>query len=385
MIAEGKIAIDLDCNPASGELNVCIHSNRQTNIGKVLSGRTPDEALALLPLIFSVCGKAHLCVASSVFRSFGFDTGIAETPGQLVVLAENAREHLLRVILGWSGDNPDAIKQLQVKQIMALVADMGVSAAGMTDEGCDAKAVLDIATVLDGILNSKIFSCEAEQWLQMENLTDLENWIQSTDTIASCYLGNICENNWQSVGAADVDFLPELSVSKLREKLHGNEADRYVAQPYWLGKTFETGSLSRWHKHPLVASIINEYGTGLLARNIARLIELAGIPLAMKVLVDRYGEANSFADKPEPVQDSIVGIKSVETARGRLVHSLKMQGNVIAEYRILAPTEWNFHPCGSAAKGLQGLDCDSDDDLKLRAHMLVEAIDPCVDFEVRIS
>jgi hypothetical protein len=46
----------------------------------------------------------------------------------------------------------------------------------------------------------------------------------------------------------------------------------------------------------------------------------------------------------------------VETARGLLMHEIALDGERIADYFIVAPTEWNFHPQGPTAGWLKGRD-----------------------------
>ncbi len=380
MIAEGKITIDLARQHGDPCAKVTMRSNRRSDIGKVLCGRSPQEALSLLPMIFSVCGKAHISAASGALRSLGLNEGLEDVAGQIVVLGENAREHLLRVILGWSGDRPELIAQIPVAQLMSLVAELtqatslnGVSATG---------AVRNIASNLSDLLETQLFSCSPEQWLQLQTFAELEGWARTGETIASQYIDGICQQNWQSVGAASTKFLPPLPMDELRQKMHNKDGGSFISQPEWNGLNYETGPLSRCHSHALVASIIDEYGAGLLARNIARLVELAGIPQALAELATEL--TNKNVKRQGQRQDMITGIRGVETARGRLIHSLKVRNNQIADYRILAPTEWNFHPQGPAAKGLQSLSNASDEDLQQQAHMLIQAVDPCVDFAVRI-
>ena len=50
-----------------------------------------------------------------------------------------------------------------------------------------------------------------------------------------------------------------------------------------------------------------------------------------------------------------VGLGQVQAARGLLVHRVAIRAGRVADYRILAPTEWNFHPQGAAALGLATL------------------------------
>ena len=43
-----------------------------------------------------------------------------------------------------------------------------------------------------------------------------------------------------------------------------------------------------------------------------------------------------------------------EMARGLLVHAVRVEGGRIADYAIVAPTEWNFHPRGALFRELSG-------------------------------
>jgi coenzyme F420-reducing hydrogenase alpha subunit len=77
------------------------------------------------------------------------------------------------------------------------------------------------------------------------------------------------------------------------------------------------------------------------------------------------------------------GLAQVEAARGVLVHWLRLEGGSVAGHRILAPTEWNFHPQGALAQGLAGLPAGSG--LAGLARLLVDAVDPCVACHVEVS
>ena len=76
------------------------------------------------------------------------------------------------------------------------------------------------------------------------------------------------------------------------------------------------------------------------------------------------------------------GLAWVEMARGLLVHRVRLQdsadGPLIADARVLAPTEWNVHPQGHLAQALARLDPA---DAQSAARLAV-AFDPCVAFEV---
>jgi hypothetical protein len=72
----------------------------------------------------------------------------------------------------------------------------------------------------------------------------------------------------------------------------------------------------------------------------------------------------------------------VETARGLLMHEIVLDGERIADYFIVAPTEWNFHPQGPIAGWLKGRDAGNREALNAFAARAVAALDPCVRWEL---
>jgi Ni,Fe-hydrogenase I large subunit len=58
---------------------------------------------------------------------------------------------------------------------------------------------------------------------------------------------------------------------------------------------------------------------------------------------------------------------------------------MISHYQIIAPTEWNFHPKGVVASSLQQLIVKDKSILRQQAALVINAIDPCVGFELLIE
>jgi Ni,Fe-hydrogenase I large subunit len=132
----------------------------------------------------------------------------------------------------------------------------------------------------------------------------------------------------------------------------------------------------------LLRGLAEEHGNGLLPRLAAQLLELASLQRHMARALHRLGEpVDSLA---VPVGEG-VGIAMVAAARGLLVHRVAVQGHRIRDYRILAPTEWNFHPRGVVANALSSLTCADDAMLERQASLLVTAVDPCVEYHVTVS
>jgi len=64
------------------------------------------------------------------------------------------------------------------------------------------------------------------------------------------------------------------------------------------------------------------------------------------------------------------------------VHRVELEHNGVRRYQILAPTEWNFHPAGAAAQGLMQLPAEDAYVLHRLATLLINAVDPCVGYDL---
>lgn len=333
MIAEGKLQIDL---LADG--GVQIRSNRNTSVTSLLIGRTPDEALELLPAVYSLCAHAHVAAARAAL-------GEASCVGEdQMVLAENAREHLLRIMVGWT----NGAIEIPAAPVMSLVGQM--------QEGLAGNDVALVSDQLAKLLKAHVFGLDPQTFLQLE----FDQWLATENTSVARFFQKIIASDWQAIGGISPSFLPEFSMEQLSRQMVD---ETYCLAPDWFGTPCETGPLARQNNHPMIAKLICKYGNGLLARLAARLVDLAQIPLQM------------LAANPGIQQE---GMGVVETARGRLIHVAKVRDGAIKSYQIIAPTEWNFHPSGVAAQALRGLNAP-------QARVMIEAFDPCVDFELRVA
>jgi coenzyme F420-reducing hydrogenase alpha subunit len=78
------------------------------------------------------------------------------------------------------------------------------------------------------------------------------------------------------------------------------------------------------------------------------------------------------------------GIAWVETARGLLMHCVAGNGGRVLDYRVVAPTEWNFHANGALVQGLRGMTAASANEAMSKAERLVQSLDPCVAYEITV-
>jgi coenzyme F420-reducing hydrogenase alpha subunit len=129
----------------------------------------------------------------------------------------------------------------------------------------------------------------------------------------------------------------------------------------------------------LIGSLRQDFGNGLLTRLAARLAELASLPGRIGALLDGLAPG---APALAPEAPTGRGLAQVEAARGRLIHWVRLERGMVRDHRILAPTEWNFHPCGVLPSGLRTL--PADEDLPRLARLLVDAVDPCVECRIEV-
>lgn len=139
----------------------------------------------------------------------------------------------------------------------------------------------------------------------------------------------------------------------------------FSLRPQWQGAPAETGAQAR-------SGIAR---ASLAGRWRQRFAELESWSRG-ETGVGAVGTASAIAVAPG------VGRAAVETARGLLLHEVALDDERVADYVIVAPTEWNFHPQGMLATWLAGLDASDAEALKRRIEFAVASFDPCVGWEV---
>ena len=349
---EGRI--DLRLIQRDGRVTgVDIRSTRPQLARKLMAGRTPEEAADLAGLVFSLCGQAQRAAAQAACAAAqGKGT---ETADATPVLMELAREHAWRLLLDWpqeAGQAPDMASLLALRQA--------------TPE--------NFTGVLEGLLAEKLLGEPPYAWLARD-LDGLDAWARQGATLPARLFSTL--GNGPDLGISQAPLLPELqawtqeTATALAHQALDDPA--YCATPDWRGAPAETGAIARAHGQPLVSEWIAHRGRGMGARLLARLHELADLPDQMRTGGNRTIRAWSIAEG----MARQVGVAGVETSRGLLFHVASLHDGKVADYRILAPTEWNFHPAGPLAQALTGMEARSEP-----VRLVSRSLDPCVAFGV---
>jgi Ni,Fe-hydrogenase I large subunit len=382
MEIEGRLTIDL--NVIAGSVSsVDIGSSRPVGASRLFHGKSVADALQMVPMLFSICGTAQACAGvKACEQAMGIKPDLpVACLRQGLVNMESLREHLWRIFLEW----PEFLGEEPQKENMSKALDIQKRFnATMTQKhnpflhpGETGDIELQIPDELEQqigeLLQHKVLAMPAPEWLEIGDLDELTTWAVSRSTVAARMLDSVIRDGWPDLGKTAMKALPDLESEQLYRVL---EDEDFIQKPKWAGECRETSSLTRVET-PLLQQLRSLYGNGLLVRLVARLTEIAHlsihlIPATINVYLSEMGRVNNS------------GIGQVATARGQLLHRVDLTDGSVSRYQILAPTEWNFHPQGVVAKALKSLKGDNEQ-IEQQARLLINAVDPCVGYELNIN
>lgn len=356
---------------------VCIESSRPLAAAQVLRGRTPEEAVQLVPLLFSLCGKAQsVAAATACEQALGHPTEPAESARRHFSLnLERVREHALRLLLEWPlmlGLQADQTGAAQILRLhRSLQAAGGTSPPAETAAACQAL----IKRVRECILG--------DQWRPTEPVPWVPGPEGTSDTAMVPRLFQTLERRgWSRLGA-DAEFTPleALPVEDWRQILADADTG-FSARPEVAAQPRENTPYARLSTTRTLQRSRARWGCGLASR-------LAALAIELDIALQRLETGGDGPAEEEWVRSGRgpdgEGFAVVEAARGRLIHQVSLRDGRIDHYLVSAPTEWNFHPRGAAAEALKRLPFASTEDYRARARALIGALDPCVGYELEVA
>lgn len=298
-------------------------ASRRPAVAAVLRGKPADEAVRLVPLVFALCGRAQGRAAAMALAAA---RGVETAPHlDATVAVETQREHLWRLLL----DLPPMLGMAPQRELFAAAQ----RAVGAGDRAALRTLLAD------------------EFWNHL--------------------LGGLA--GLDDVPAAAAALLPTLGAARSLAAWPRLTAD-FALAPDWEGEPAETGAFARWGGQ-------NPSGAGpLAARWQARCAEV----WSWAAGEEKVG-AGGTASAARNAGIGNAGRALVETARGLLIHEITLDGERIADYVIVAPTEWNFHPRGTLFDWLHGRAAGSREALQTFVAQAVAALDPCVRWELEIE
>lgn len=386
----GKISIRLSWDGTKIN-SVNVVPRHSVEAVKLLRGKKGQQAVNLIPLLFSLCGKAQGVAGAMALEAA---QGIIPAPETAkwrnrLVRGEAIQESLWRFLLDVPkiSGRPSMMAEYAglrrgfVRAVDPLLSGDGWKTAGGQIAVPDAAVWKRLASDVEEFLSGTVLGVPLPDWCAIQSLHDMEHWL---DTGATPLAASMCElwhgkGRW---GGNGVPLLPSLRLGEMVGRVLP-ELEReqdFAMLPRWQGRPAETGALARMASHPLISGMLEREGASIFVRLLARLLEV--------VELTQYLDGDGAG---LPWLESVVlrpgaGAAWVQTARGLLIHWLVLEEDgKVADYRIVAPTEWNFHPDGAYARGLAGRVAATEEEALDAAELLLLALDPCVAYTLELN
>jgi hypothetical protein len=347
---------------------VGLQSTRQDWAARLGFGLPLAHLPGLMGQLFNLCGHAHracCCLAIGAAAP-----GLLPPPPDVAegLRRETALEHLRRIGLDWPrllADGPAA--QAATAGALAALRQAPLSLQGMADPWPPLRDWLRHALLHMPVADWLVaWQAGGPDWLQHWGHQHGDQWLPAL-----------------VAGARDraEAFAPLLPAGALRPHRSAHDLcmlgatlahePEFTLRPHWHGQCAHTGPWTR------LGAVADDAPLPVWALLGSRLAELARLALAGGQDGLRWG---ALATGPRR------GLAWVEMARGLLVHQVEVDpaSHSVLACRVLAPTEWNFHPQGEVARRLARLDPGLPGaTLTRQVNLLVAAFDPCLPFHIR--
>ena len=379
MSIEGEITVTQHCGDQRVQ-DVTLASTRPLVAVRVLLGRSAADAAALVPRLYALCGHAQgAACAAALQAAAGGGAEVPVTDARIVML-EALQETLFRLLV-------DAPRALSLPPQAAALAPARATVHGaitaLKAHPEQPQPVLkQAAETLAALARQHVYGGDPADWLVANDAAAaFDRWRDTTNTLPARALARLATTA-PGLCRSDTALMPGLDdAAWWSEVVPALQRDPLFAQaPTWGGRPVETGALARQRAKPLVAALIARDGQGAATRLAARLVEWATVSCALPAAA---ADASDWV-RAWPLGQGI-GLAAVQTARGLLLHQAWLADGRISDYRIVAPTEWNFHPQGALFRGIVGMEAGDPAALVARTGLAVQALDPCVGFRIEID
>jgi hypothetical protein len=353
-----------------------------TLMRRLSEGRRAGLLPELIASIFSLCASAQ---RSTSRRAIAAALGLKEdaahraADAQLVCLS-TAREHLQRFAL----DLPRLLPRAGIAVDPGWLRDAPVLA--LPASGAAPAALQAVTAALPGWLERRLLGLAPATWLQRwrdDPLGWLTEWSSASAHPLGCWLAAVRDDAlaiaWPCRPLSLLDE-GEAGLRALAATLE-REPD-FAERPLWHGEPAESGPWTRAARPQEAARA----GTAWF-RLGARVADLAAIAVGAADAGRPPGTASADAGPLACGALALApgeGIAWTEMSRGLLMHWVRLEQGArqpdtarVAVYRVLAPTEWNFHPRGALGLALAEGRLAGD-----AARLAALALDPCISFDV---
>ena len=324
--------IDIQFRPEGIAIN-----QQRPAIAAALAGRPVAAALQLVPALLPICGQAQLIAAQ---RAVAAALGGAVSPQQQAEQAVRLwREQALAAAWRCAVDWPDLLaepRQLAtLRDIRSATSDRALGAG-----------LGDLVPGLDRV------TC----------IEDLFDWVEQGNSVA-CRLARRAMAIETGAGSGLSLVSPEALAAAAASAFARDRFDPLDPE----GGPCEVGPLAM-ARDALVPALPAATGKPVLARILAQVLDLRVIYRALRDATPADPGGDSRSDQPG------TGTGSALTTRGPVWHQVRLdpaETDRVADWRVLAPTDWHFGPRGPVRHDLAGLAEPA------AMRLLIASYDPC--------
>jgi len=341
----------------SSSLRITFATPRDSRTGEWLRDTTPDQAITRVGLAYAVCRHAQQAAALLALQAARGNTHAAHDPSRAQrVRDEWLREHACNLMLSWPRLLGQPEEPALPRFFMRTRQRVPVSAEALAE-----------------LLQREVLGMPVADFLAMD-APALDAWCSGAGTMTAARF-RAWRGDPACHDASPTPMLPGLcdwdphTVATLAG--HMRDEPDFCLRPHWHGQSAETGAYARQYAHPLLQAWLRISGNDPAARMLARLVELAAAA---------NGRSGAMALRAWAL-DVGEGMAAVETARGPLLHLVRLHGERVETYHVLAPTEWNFHPRGPLSRVARMHDWTLQESC-IQAWVL--ALDPCETCRVEV-
>ncbi|MFC4348595.1 hypothetical protein ACFO5Q_12145 [Kordiimonas lipolytica] len=356
MTFEGKITIAF---PREENGRVQVGMREAFKPEKILEGISCEEAISRIGALYSLCRTGQTQAAFTAFEQAKAvqPTGHESRIRECLILTERLGENLMRLAIDWpkwTGATAPKFAFPAAKVLVDAIKTIFDEENASGSQG--PKGLEPTLAQIEKFIECEILEIPLARWLSLRG-NEIDSWCLNGQQLPARAMAYVIKNRWQQIGAAQ------------------DPAPTMAAETSTDATTVETSLYTRWRNEKLIGSCETGPRGGLLARLLCRLVEIAKLPDLIR---------NTYSgDKAIETKCSLEGgcaSATVQVARGRLIHSVKLDGNIVTRYRISSPSHVNFSPDGMAQRIFQQIFEKNRSQLSDVANMMVRTADPCVPY-----
>ncbi|MEW6431504.1 MAG: hypothetical protein AB1730_08325 [Myxococcota bacterium] len=313
MTSEGALTLTLELE-AGCVADVHVSSTRRTDYSAALAGRAVDEALHLVPSLFSICATAHAVAAlRACERALGVEVDAEQRRlRELLCQLEALDNHAFQVSVGWAkqaGVAPDVepLRRLRhATETLRVWAHAGarwvrLGGIGFTPRGSVDALLAELSDAVDAV---------APPAARQGDARALEAWSAQAAGPVAALFRQVFSLGAAGFGKSTLPLVPALDAAWFEARLTGPD---FGARPTLDAGAAESGALARAAHHPAVAALVGAHGHAVLPRLVAALVDLRALADAVASVASALARSPGHAHAE---RDSGSGAGVADTSRG---------------------------------------------------------------------